>query len=87
MHVEFTTDAAPAKVVARFGTALTGAGWRIESSGGGGGGGDGYGGGGGGLTATKGSSWLDLDAGGGDGSTDVDICVWPERPSDEDCDD
>ena len=43
-------------------------------------------GGGAKLEATKGGRYLFMNAGGASNFTNIDLCVWPSRPSNTDCD-
>ncbi len=83
-HFFFTSGAGPADVISGYQAALESAGWTILSSGGGG---DPFGmfGGGAGLTATDGARHLTLNAGGPAGQTFIDGCIWPGRPSNDNC--
>jgi predicted RNA-binding protein with PUA-like domain len=83
-HFFYTSSAAPGDVVGAYESALQSAGWNILNSGGGG---DPFGmfGGGANLTATDGTRYIKLNAGGPTGSTFIDACIWPTRPSDDDC--
>jgi hypothetical protein len=80
-QASYSTSASSADVLKSYGEALGQAGWTLA---GGGGGGGSYGGGGG-LRATNGPKYLSLDAGGPAGTTFVHICVWPEKPADDNC--
>ena len=80
-HTLYRSTEAAGDVIRAYQATLQSDGWTIVSSGGGGGS---YGGGGG-LTATKGAQYLVLSAGGPVGSTNIDLCVWPTRPADDDC--
>ena len=78
---DYSTSASVSAVLDAYRQALAKVGWTIV---GGGGGGGSYGGGGG-LSATNGPKYLSLEAGGPAGATFVHVCVWPERPADDNC--
>jgi hypothetical protein len=84
-HFYYTSTAAPANLVGDYGKALEAAGWEVTSSGGGG---DPFGlfASGAGLTASDGTRYLKFGAGGPNGQSHIDACVWPTKPSDDDCD-
>lgn len=42
-------------------------------------------GGGAGYTGTNGAAYAVVNAGGAGGDTDVDVCVWPEKPANTEC--
>jgi hypothetical protein len=75
----YSASATVSAVLDAYRQALAKFGWTVV---GGGGGGD-YGGGG--LSATSGSKYISVDAGGPAGTTSVHVCVWPERPADDNC--
>jgi len=77
----YSTSATVSAVLDAYRQALAKVGWTVV---GGGGGGGSYGGGGG-LSATNGPKYLSVDAGGPAGTTYVHVCVWPERPADDNC--
>jgi hypothetical protein len=77
----YSTSASISAVLDDYRQALAKVGWTVV---GGGGGGGSYGGGGG-LSATNGPKYLSLQAGGPAGTTYVRVCVWPERPADDNC--
>ncbi len=77
----YSTSATVSAVLDDYRQALAKVGWTVV---GGGGGGGSYGGGGG-LSATNGPKYLSLDAGGSGGTTYVHVCVWPQRPADDNC--
>jgi len=77
----YSTSASVGVVLDAYRQALAKVGWTVV---GGGGGGSSYGGGGG-VRATNGPKHLSLDAGGPAGTTFVHVCVWPERPGDDNC--
>jgi len=77
----YSTSASVSAVIDVYRQALAKVGWRVV---GGGGGGGSYGGGGG-LSATNGPKHLSVEAGGPAGTTFVHVCVWPERPADDNC--
>lgn len=77
----YSTSASVSAVLDAYRQALAKIGWTVV---GGGGGGSSYGGGGG-VRATNGSKYLSLDAGGPAGTTFVHVCVWPEKPADDNC--
>jgi hypothetical protein len=83
-HFYYTSAGEPGDIVSDYGKALEAAGWEIVSSGGGG---DPFGlfASGAGLTATDGTRYLKLGAGGPKGQVHIDSCVWPTKPSDDDC--
>lgn len=83
-HFLFVSGAASMDIVTGYQAALQSAGWTVLSSGGSG---DPFGifGGGGGLTATDSARHLVLNAGGPAGQTSVDGCIWPAKPSDDNC--
>jgi hypothetical protein len=77
----YSTSASVSAVLDAYRQVLAKVGWTIV---GGGGGGGSYGGGGG-LSATNGTKYLSLEAGGPAGATIVHVCVWLERPADDNC--
>jgi hypothetical protein len=78
---DYSTSATVSAVLDAYRQGLAKVGWTVV---GGGGGGGSYGGGGG-LSATNGPKYLSLQAGGPAGTTYVHVCVWPERPADDNC--
>ncbi|MGB6949629.1 MAG: hypothetical protein WBD84_10620, partial [Methyloceanibacter sp.] len=80
-QASYSTSADPGAVLASYQEALPGAGWTVTGSGGAGGA---YGGGGG-LQATNGPKYLSINAGGPAGRTFVHVCVWPAKPSNDNC--
>jgi hypothetical protein len=78
---DYSTPAIVSAVLDAYRQGLAKVGWTVV---GGGGGGGSYGGGGG-LSATNGPKYLSLQAGGPAGTTYVHVCVWPERPADDNC--
>ncbi len=82
-HVYYTASQSATDFVSGYESQLSGAGWSVSGSGGGG---SEYGGGAG-LTATNGDRYLVLSAGGPGGQTFADLCVWPQKPSNDDCGD
>jgi hypothetical protein len=82
-QARYSTSANPGAVIASYKQALTDAGWTVT---GGGGGGSSYGGGAG-LQATNGPKYLSVNAGGPADMTFVNVCVWPSKPSHDNCGD
>ncbi|MDA4847008.1 hypothetical protein [Hoeflea poritis] len=80
-HTLYRSSKSATEIVQAYQTTLESDGWTIQSSGSGGGS---YGGGGG-LTASKDSQYLVMTAGGQAGATNIDLCVWPSKPSNDDC--
>lgn len=80
-HYYYKSSSSAGDLVSSYKSQLESAGWTIDSSSSGGSswGGDGE------LTATKGQSYLVLAAGGETGRTNIDLCVWPSKPSNTDC--
>ena len=80
-HFYYTSKKSAKDLVDSYKSVLESDGWTIDSSGAGGSswGGDG------GLTATKGSEYLVMSAGGETGDTNIDLCVWPSKPKDDNC--
>jgi hypothetical protein len=78
---DYSTPATVSAVLDTYRQELAKVGWTVV---GGGGGGGSYGGGGG-LSATNGPKYLSVEAGGPAGTTYVHVCVWPERPADDNC--
>ena len=76
----YSTPANPGAVIESYKQSLT-AGWTVIASGGSG---SSYGGGAG-LQATNGPKYLSINAGGPAGMTFVHVCVWPEKPKDDNC--
>lgn len=83
-HFFFMSTTVPQDVVDTYSTALTNAGWTVESAGGGG---DPFGlfGSGAGLTATDGTRVIKLNAGGPAGTTFINACIWPNVPANDNC--
>ncbi len=77
----YQTSANPNAVIEGYKQSLASAGWSVIGSGGSG---SSYGGGAG-LQATNGSKYLSISAGGPAGTTFVHVCVWPEKPKDDNC--
>lgn len=77
-HIYYTAPWSATDFVAGYESQLSGVGWSAD------------GGGSGeieaaGLTATSGGRYLVLEAGGPSDGTFADLCVWPQKPSDDDC--
>jgi hypothetical protein len=77
----YSTSANPDAVIESYKQSLAGAGWTVIASGGSR---SSYGGGAG-LQATNGPKYLSINAGGPAGRTFVNVCVWPEKPKDDNC--
>lgn len=82
-HTYYTASESATDFVSGYESQLSGAGWSVNDSGGGGS----SEGGGAGLTATSGDKYLVVAAGGPSGETFADLCVWPQKPSNDDCGD
>ncbi|MTH97279.1 hypothetical protein [Roseibium sp. RKSG952] len=80
-RTSYTSSKSPEEIMRSYEDTLKGDGWQIHSAGGGGS----SWGGGADLSATKGGEYLVMSAGGTPGMTNIDLCVWPERPEDDDC--
>ncbi|MCV6962357.1 hypothetical protein BST27_13625 [Mycobacterium intermedium] len=81
IHLHFLVNGSPTDVMGAYQTALQGMNWAVsvESSGGGGGGGGAT------YSGTNGSNYGLFDGGGYRGTTDLDVCVWPSKPSNTHC--
>lgn len=81
IHLHFLVNGSPGDVMSAYQTALQGMSWavNVESSGGGGGGGGAT------YTGTNGNNYGVFDGGGYRGTTDLDVCVWPSKPSNTKC--
>ena len=81
-HIYFEVNGAPNDVMAAFKSALEGKGWAVttivSSGNGGGGGGATY-------TGTRGDAYGVFDGGGYKTTTYIDVCTWPAKPSDPNC--
>ncbi len=80
-HLYFEVNGAPNDVMAAFKSALEGKGWAmttILSSGNGGGGGATY-------TGTHGDAYGVFDGGGYKTTTYIDVCTWPAKPANPNC--
>lgn len=80
-HTYYRGTSSAAEIVDAYKAELESDGWSIVTSGGGGS----SWGGGAGLTATRGSAYLVMEAGGESGETNVNLCVWPSKPDDDNC--
>lgn len=82
IHLYYQVDGSPKDVMTAFRDALAEHGWEmttITSGGGDHGGGATY-------TGTHGDAYGVFDGGGFQTTTHVDVCVWPTKPADPDCD-
>jgi hypothetical protein len=83
IHQYFQVDGGPNEVMNAFKAALEGKGWEVStivSSGGGPGGG-----GGATYTGTHGDAYGVFDGGGYQNSTYIDVCTWPAKPANPNC--
>lgn len=83
IHQYFQVDGVPNEVMSAFKTALEGKGWEmstIVSSGGGE-----EGGGGATYVGTNGDAYGVFDGGGFKTTTYIDVCTWPTKPADPNC--
>jgi hypothetical protein len=81
IHLYFQVNGSPADVMTAYKSALEGKGWAltaIVSSSGGGGGGATY-------TGTHGAAYGVFDGGGFNTTTYIDVCAWPSKPANPNC--
>lgn len=80
-HIYYTSRQSAQDVMSAYRSTLEADGWTIDSMGGGGS----AWGGNAGLTASKGAEYLVMSIGGETGATNIDLCVWPSKPADDNC--